>query len=226
MFMRNMVERALMQHECWSVYFVLFLCWAIVGVWIMNKKTKLDDSDPEPPDCFRITQISLQTLPQEEPSFLFNDDFWKNSSIDWSLLELSAPPPPLPPLYYLMVYDHNIMNVRTFCADSKTACLQKFLICYINQAHTEISRNAQAHLHAKVPHMPIHLEENEYAIVCNAGGGLCKHTEVAESRESLIVQLFAHFVAEHCKNSEWHKSISKNIAGSEEEARAKLYGPH
>ncbi len=210
---------------------------------LSNKKPKIDDQDDhEPPDCFRKVeqespQIVLQAVSRQQESlskvvsFEFEDDFWRQGSLDGSLLsafanELSCPPPPPPPLFYLMVYDHNTMNLRTFYDESKIELLKKFLIYFINEAHTEISRDAQAHLHAKVPCMPIRLQGNEYAIVCNAGGGLCKHTEVGESRESLIVQLFAHFVVEHCKNSEWHKNISKNISGSMEEAQAKLYGSH
>lgn len=208
-----------------------------------DKKSKIDDNDdPEPPDCFRIVaqespQIVLQTVSHQQESlskvasFEFDEDFWKRGSLDWSFLAAFAdepvcPPPPPPALFYLMVYDYNIKNVRTFWANTKMELLKKFLICLINEANTQDSRDAQAHLHAKVPHMPIRSQGNEYVIACNIGAGLCKNKEVAATKESLIVQLFAHFVVEHCKDSEWYKSVSKNISGSEEEARAKLYGSH
>lgn len=197
-----------------------------------SKKPKIDDNDdPLPPDCFII---EVETAPQGVPlqqellskasSSFFEDDLWRNS-LDLSLVDIFSPPtPPINPLYYLMVYDFNIKNVRTFFAESKMELLKKYLICYVNEAHTEESNKAQAHLHAKVPHMPVLVQDNEYVIRCNVGAGLCKHKEVAESRELLIVQLFAHFVTDHCKDSAWYTNMSKKISGSVEEARAKLYG--
>lgn len=201
------------------------------------KKPKLfDPEDLTPPDCFREQQLPaavLQTEPLKVGTFETASVF--DGNIDWSFLQgldeeddnfldisylPSAPLPP--PIYHLVAFDHNIQQMRTFAADSKSDLLKSFLIAYIYQANTEVWRAARNHLHAKVPHLPICLQENNaYSIKCNAGAGLCNHLEVAQSQELVVVQLFAHFVVTHCTNSLWYKEVSAYIGDSYEEALQK-----
>lgn len=204
------------------------------------KKARQDDSeDLIPPACFRIRQEPLQAsqsreeTPKVEPvprsvSIEFNEDFWRTIQLDWpdllgeDDLGLAVKPSLLPPLYYLMFHDNMQQKVRTLSADTKTDLLKQFFICYINESNTQEARAAQAHLFAKVPYMPIQVLNSEYVIKCNAGGGLCQHVEECGSPQFLIVQLFAHYVAAHCKSSPWPVSIEKYISNSPEEAMARL----
>lgn len=208
-----------------------------------QKKNKVDailaaSDAPMPPDCFRITAGGLpQPVPQavaSQTEFAFDDDFWNRGYLDWEGLQLldtpsyndqlSAAPPALPSIYCMAAYNYMTKNVRIFSADSKPDLLKNILIYCINEVNAETWRHAQAHLHKKVNTLPLFMQGTEYAIKCSAGGLLCSHTEVAPCAKDLIVQLFAHFVVTHCKNSEWYQNVSAGICTSPEEALKKLYG--